>query len=58
MKTILVLFFLCIGLISSEVSLDTLAKIIRNNDVVELEKLLKNGFDKNKQYDYPIGCVS
>jgi hypothetical protein len=38
---ILVLFFLFIGLISSEVSLDTVAQIIRNNNVVELEKLLK-----------------
>jgi hypothetical protein len=36
---------------------DTAAKAICNEDVSTLTTLLEKGFDLNKQYEYPIGCV-
>jgi hypothetical protein len=36
---------------------DTVANAIYQKDVSTLTTLLEEGFDLNKQYKYPIGCV-
>jgi hypothetical protein len=36
---------------------DSVARAIRVEDISALTALLEKGFDINKDYKYPIGCV-
>ena len=38
-------------------SIEDVRNAICHNDTTELGKLMKKGFEINKQYGHPLGCV-